>query len=195
MGVGLHRPVAGEVLAHRAHARLAEAGDEGAGQLGGHLRIAVEGAVADHRTHTVIEVEHRRVAEVDAMGAQLGGQHEAGAAGRLPSRRRIGAPGLAEAAHRRQPGKAVTEALHAAAFMVHRDHQARAHRPDRRRQRPQLARLGVVAGKQDHAADQRVLQDLALLGADFVADHVEHDGTGGAMGWLHGFSMTAKATT
>ena len=100
-----------------------------------------------------------------------------------------------ETFQRRQRAETFAEALHAAAFVVHRDHQARAHRPDRRRQRPQLAWLGVVAGKQDHAADQRVLQDLALLGADFVADHVEHDGTGGAMGWLHGFSMTAKATT
>jgi hypothetical protein len=79
--------------------------------------------------------------------------------------------------------------------VVHRDHQARAHRADRRGEGPQLAGLGVVAGKQDHAADQRVLQDLALFGGDFMGGHVEHDGAGRAMGWLHGFSMTAKATT
>ena len=52
-----------------------------------------------------------------------------------------------------------------------------------------LRRAGRIASK------SVVLQDLALFGADFMGGHVEHDGAGRAMGWLHGFSMTAKATT
>jgi hypothetical protein len=58
-----------------------------------------------------------------------------------------------------------------------------------------LVRLGIVARKQDHAADERMLEDLPLFRGDFIGSHVEHDGTGMGAGSLHGFSMTAKATT
>ena len=62
-------------------------------------RIAVEGAVADHAAAAVVEVEHRREAEVDAAGAQLGAEHVAGRARRLERAHGAGAG----AARRRRP--------------------------------------------------------------------------------------------
>ena len=129
------------------------------------------------------------------MGAQFCRQHEAGVTGLLLRRLRVGRPTLAQPAHGRQAGKAVTEALHAAAFVVHGNQQFRPRSADRRGERTQLFRLGVVAGKQDHSADQRMLENLALFRGDFIGGHVEHDGAGMGVGSLHGFSMTAKATT
>jgi hypothetical protein len=60
--------------------------------------IAVEGAVADDAAGAPVEVEHRREGQIDAAGAQLGGQHvtDAPRAGRAagiacPTARRGGA--------------------------------------------------------------------------------------------------------
>ena len=97
-------------------------------------RIAVERAVADHAACAVVEVEHRREAEIDAARAQLGGEHVAARTGRLERAHRAGAaaparivhPDLAERAHRRDLGEAVAaEALDAAAFVVDADEQVR----------------------------------------------------------------------
>ena len=110
MAVGADEAVAGEVLAAVVHARLQQALHQAAREHRDDARIAVEGAVADHAAAAVVEVEHRREAEVDAAGAQLGGEHVAGRARRLERAHRAGAaaaaavvhPHLAEHAHRRQ---------------------------------------------------------------------------------------------
>ena len=94
-------------------------------------RVAVEGAVADHAAAAVVEVEHRREAEVDAAGAQLGAEHVAGGGGGsiarmapVPRAAAVVHPHLAERAHRRQVREAVgAKALHAAAFVVDADQQ------------------------------------------------------------------------
>jgi hypothetical protein len=62
--------------------------------------------------------------------------------------------------------KPFAAALHAAAFVVDRDQQAGRSEWIAAHRAPAAAGL-VVARKQDHAADQRVLQDLALFGGDF----------------------------
>jgi hypothetical protein len=108
---------------------------------------------------------------------------------------RIGLPGFTKPTHRRQAGEAITKTLHAAAFVVDGNQHVGPRRTNGCGECAQLRGLGVVAAKQDDAADQRVLQDLALFSGDFIGSHVEHDRTGLGVGWLHGFSMTAKATT
>ena len=62
--------------------------------------------------------------------------------------------------------------------MIDRDHQLRPGSADRPGEGAQLRRLGIVAGKQDDAADKGMLQDLPLFGGDLVGSHVEHDGAG-----------------
>ena len=108
---------------------------------------------------------------------------------------RIGIPEGAESAHGRQARETVAEALYPAALVVNGDHQPRPQGADRRGEGAQLGRVRVISGKQDHAADEGMLQDVPLFGGQFEAGHVEHDRAGRAMGKLHGCSMTAKAST
>ena len=151
VAVGAHEAMAGEVLAAVVHARLQQAEAEALRQQRDDARIAMERAIADHAARAVVEVEHRREAEVDAAGAQLGAEHMAGSARRLERAHRAGAaaagtvvhPHLAEHAHRRQRGEAVgAEALHAAALVVDADEQVGA---DRLRLGDQLGELAAVA--------------------------------------------------
>jgi hypothetical protein len=123
--------------------------------------------VADHRARAVIEIEHRREAEVDAVRAQL---HADGA----PVLERRGLRGggiriplLAERAHRRNRAEARAKPLHAPALVVDRDQQRRiAQRVDVARERRERVRRRVVAREQDRAADERMAQSLAVRGAE-----------------------------
>ena len=82
---------------------------------------------------------------------------------------------MANRAQRRQLGEAAAEALHAPALVVHRHEQPRrAHRMDLAHQFLELPRVVVIAGEQDHRADQRVGQHAAVLGRELVAGHVHH---------------------
>ena len=102
----------------------------------------MERAVADDAARPVVEIEHRREAEIDAMRAEFATRACA------PSRRAsargggdIAVPQLAQRAHRRNGGEAFAKALHAAAFVIHGDQQRRiAERVDRRGQRSKLRR-------------------------------------------------------
>ena len=55
------------------------------------------------------------------------------------------------------------EALHPAAFVVDADQQVGPDRLDLRGQRGELGTVGPVAGKQDQATGQRVLQAAAIV--------------------------------
>ena len=142
----------------------------------------MERAVADHSARAVVEVEHRREAEVDAAGAQLGAEHVAGGARRLERPHRAGAgaaaavvhPHRAEAPHRRQRREAVAaEALDAAALVVDADEQVG---PDRLRLGDELGELqpvAPVAREQDDAAGQRMVETAAIVGVEREAGDVE----------------------
>ncbi|CFE02647.1 Uncharacterised protein [Bordetella pertussis] len=194
--IGAHEPMAGEMLAAGRHARQRQALRQRARQHGDHACVMVEGAIADHLAHAVVEVQYRREAEIDAAGAQLGGQHVAGL-GRQPHRRqRIAVPQLAQFLHGRQRGKAiVAKALHAAALVVHRDQQRLLARlVDGPRQRAQLPAIGEIAREQDHPAHQGVAQAALLVLGQRRAGHIHHDGTGrqDGLGFLlagHGSSL------
>jgi hypothetical protein len=125
MGIGDDKAVAGEMLADVGHAGAAQAGNQGAGERRHRGRIAMEGAVADDFAGAVVEIEHRREAEIDAASAQLGGQHIARGRCRVQGARGIAVPQRADRAHRRQHGKSMAEALHAATFVVDGDQQRR----------------------------------------------------------------------
>ena len=145
-------------------------------EIGHGLGTGVKGAVADDLADAAVEVEHRREAEIDPDGAQFG-RHQPAAG----LRQAAGALGVLvvdapEFADRRQRGKAVAKALHPPAFVVHRHQQLRlALGVDVAHQRLDLFGRLVVARKQDDAADQRMLEPLALLRDQFQPLHIEHD--------------------
>ena len=144
----------------------------------------MEGAVADDAAAAVVEVEHRREAEVDAAGAQLGAEHVAGGARRLEGAHGAGAaagvavvhPHLAERAHRRQRREAVAaKALDAAAFVVDADEQVGADRLDLGGELGELAAVAPVAREQDEAAGQRMGEAAPIVGVEGEAGDVEDD--------------------
>ena len=123
--VGEREAVTGKMLAHGAHAGVGEALDDRAGERADGVGVEMQRAVADHAASAVVEVEHRREAEVDAVRAELGADDVRRGARRLLRQVPVAVPEPAELAHRRDAAEAVAEALHPAAFMVDADRQCR----------------------------------------------------------------------
>ena len=201
--VGFGIAVTRKMLADATHARLRHAGHERLRERRDDERVAVESPVADDAAATVVEVEHRRETQIDAVREQLGGEHVARAARGFERCDMVALPEAPQAAHRRNAREAIgTKTLHPTAFMIDRDDQRRAaQRMDLGGQRQQLFRVAEVAREQDHAADQRVEQPLALFIRERKACDIEHhrpqrpDGGGRTGLESHRFSIRAKATT
>ena len=175
--VGLRVAVCGKVLAAVGHAGAQQAVHQALGQQGHHPWVAVEGAVADDGALAMVQVQHRGEAQVHAAGAQLAAQHIAAGGGGVGGTHRVLHPQLAQRAHRRQVGEAVgAKALHAAAFMVHRNQQVGADRLGLGGHGGELMAVVPVAAEQDQAAGQRMLQAAAVVGGEFGAGHVQDDG-------------------
>ena len=201
MAVGANEAVAGKVLAAVVHSGLQQAVHDAARQHRDDARIAVEGAVADHAAAAVVEVEHRREAQVDAAGAQLGGEHVAGRPRRFERAHGAGAgtavavvhPHLAEDAHRRQRREAVAaEALDAAALVVDADEQVGADRLHLGDQLGQLEAVAPVAREQDDPAGERMGETAAIVGVEGEAGDVEDDRRVGEVHRADSCSTTTK---
>jgi hypothetical protein len=80
-------------------------------QFGDNARLAVEGAVSNHSTLPIIHIEHRREAEINSRGPQLGSQVKTGRFGKMPGGRRMLIPDNAQLAHGGQSGEPFTKAL------------------------------------------------------------------------------------
>src|SRR2546428_12182690 len=155
MGIKRRKAVTRKVLADRRHARgresLHDAGAERADRVG----VEVQRAVADGRAGSVVEVEHRREAEIDAMGGKLRGDDVGGAARRLARRLAVAVPEPAELSHRRNRRETFAKSLYSPALVVDADRQRRLAQPlDVLGERAQLLWILVVARKQDHGADR-----------------------------------------
>ena len=74
--------------------------------------------VADHRARPVVEVQHRREAEVDTVRAELRGDDVGGAPRRLRRHLPVPIPQPSELAHGRDRGKTLAEALYPATLVV-----------------------------------------------------------------------------
>ena len=77
MRVASHVAVPWEMLAAVRHAGEQQAVHQALREHRHDARVAMERAIADHAARSMVEVEHRREAQVDAAGAQLGAEHEA----------------------------------------------------------------------------------------------------------------------
>ena len=137
--------------------------------------LRVERAVADDFADAVVEIHAGRERQVHAMRAQLGGHQPAHGAGQLQTLFGVEVIGMTDAPRRRQQRELRTEALHAPALLVHGHDQRRvAHRVDIGHQLAQLLRGLVVAREEDDAADERMAQDLAVLGRELEAGDIDH---------------------
>ena len=146
------------------------------GTIGDDARVGVEGAVADDGALAVVEVEHRREAQVDAAGTQLGGEHVAEGAGGIGGAHRVAHPQLAERARGRQRGEAVAaKALHAAAFVVGADEAVGADRLHLGDDLGELAAAFEVAREKHEAAGERVRQAPAIGGVEPDAGDVDDE--------------------
>ena len=175
MRVGLDKTVAREVLAAVAHASLQQAVHQTFGEQRDNARVAAECAVANHARFTIVQVQHRGKAEVNAAAAQLGRHHVTAGGGSIGGPELVFHPQRAQGAHGRQVGEAVGgTALHTAAFMVNADQQITAQAFDRGAQGTQLGPVLPIAAKQDQAAHQRIFQALTVslgqLGSSDIDD-------------------------
>src|SRR6266446_1160465 len=148
MGIERRKAVTRKVLADRRHARgresLHDAGAERANRFG----VEVQRTVADGRAGAVIEVEHRREAEIDAVGGQLRAHDVGGAARRLARRVAVAVPELAELSHRRNRREPFPKSLYAPAFVVYTDRQRRLTQAFQvLTQGEQLLRIVIIPGK------------------------------------------------
>ena len=119
--VGDGKAVTGEMLAHRRHAGVGEALHDGRREGADSVRVEMQRAVADHRARPVVEVQHRREAEIDAVRPELRTDDVGRAARRLLRERLVAVPQAPQVAHRRDGGEAIPEALHPPALVVDAD--------------------------------------------------------------------------
>ena len=132
----------------------------------------------------MVEIEHRRKAEIDAAGPKLGAEHVAGGARCLEGVHGAGTgaavavahPQLAQEPHWRQMGEAVAaKTLDATALVIDADQHVGSHRLDLGRELDELAPALPVAPEQDEATGQGVLQAAAVVGIERQAGDVEDD--------------------
>ena len=95
------------------------------GERADRVRVEVQRAVADHALRAVVEVEHRREAEVDAVRAELGADHVGRRARGLFRRSRSRSHSRPSSRIGGMRGEALAEALHPPAFVVDADRQRR----------------------------------------------------------------------
>ncbi|MNM90509.1 hypothetical protein D3C81_1027740 [compost metagenome] len=169
VGIRLGPAMSGEMLAGRRHARRMHATGERAGQLRSALRVALEGTAADHRAALVIEVEHRREAQVQSDRQHFGRHQPAALLGQA-----LGIGIVSNGAHRRQAHEALAQSLHPTPFLVDCQQQVRALGANGRAEFTHLTRVLDVAGEDDQAAHLGLAQDLAVLGGQPGAADVEH---------------------
>ena len=181
MRIGLDKAVARKMFAAAAHAALQQAMGQALGQQADHARVTRKSAVANHAAGAVVQVQHRRKAEVHAAGPQLRAQHIAAGARRAHRIQRTGLapclgcgqPHVAQGAHGRHVGKTIGfEALHAPAFVVHTNQQIWAQAFDAFAQGAELRAAFPVAAKQNQAAHQRVAQAFAVYRRQALACNI-----------------------
>jgi len=179
------------MLAAVGHTTLQQAVHQAFGQQRDDARVASKGAVANHAAFAVVEVQHRREAEVYAAGTQLGAQHVTAGGGGVGGGELVLDPALAQRAHGRQLGKAIAaKALHAPAFMVHADQEVFAHAFNLGAEVAELLAVFPVAGKQDDAASQRMPEAAAVGLVELEAGNVDDEG--GMLGHGNHFRVTLK---
>src|SRR5262245_24050959 len=109
------------MLAYSAHARLLEAPDQCARKLRDRLRVGVKRTVADNAAGAIIDVQHRRERQIDAVCSQLRGQNVARVDRKLASTAGMDIPCSAQCPHWRNRREALAKPLYPPPFVVDSD--------------------------------------------------------------------------
>ena len=172
------RPVAREVLGGRRHAGFPHPVRPRAGELRDRVGVGVESALPDHLAHLEIEVDAGGEGHVHPMRPQLRRHQPAERARQSHTGARLQVELVTDAARGGQEREAAAKALHAATFLVDRnDERWRAYGVNCAHQGRQLLRIEVVACEQDHTADERMAEQVALLRRDLRPGEIDHQGT------------------
>lgn len=138
----------------------------------------MEGTIADDLGHAVVEINDRCKREVHPDRAQFRAEQPAHLAGDIPCAVRVGIVAAAEEAHRRQHREVLAKTLDPPALVIDRDQQRRpAQGADLGDEARDLLAAVEVARKEDHRADERVLEHIAVLGQQRAAGNVDHQRT------------------
>ncbi len=123
VGVRLGVAMPREVLADRPHAGLREALHNARAERADRGGVEVQRAVTDDRAAAIVEVEHGREAEVDAVRGELRSDDIGDGPRRVARCAAVAIPQAPELAHRRNGREALAEALHPATLVVDADRQ------------------------------------------------------------------------
>ena len=155
-----------------------QSGDEGPQRGDGHIGNQVEGAFRDDRAVVPVEIQHRRETEIKPTGQHLTGEQPAGFPTQPGAKFWFPLADFAQPLHGGQFRIAVLQALDAAALLIYRQQQSG---PDLTHRGDQLLKCSPradVAIKKNDAADQRVAQQVTLLGGHRLSGQVQHHGAG-----------------
>jgi len=168
-----YRAVAGEMLERHRHAGQAHASLVGKPEFGDDLGTRIERARAD-RAIASRKIQHRREAQVDADRTHFAGHQPGVFLGTRQSLPRIGVVQGADPGQRGQLGETLAKALHGSAFLIDADEEfIAAQRADRIDQRRHRRARDEIALEQDHAADLRRGELLALGGGEFESGQAD----------------------
>ena len=178
--IGCDTPVPGKVLSHPVHSRLSHSREEFSGERGHDGGFVVKCAVANHRAHAAVEIEHRCKVEIHATRAQLDCCHPPrGARDPLPDLRVsiMEIPVLPSGGKGRE---SFSKSLHPTALVVDGNEQRRFPQfVDGITQPAQLLATAIVARKQDDASDAGMAQHVSLDIFELHARYTCHEGTEG----------------
>ena len=159
--------MAGDMLHDRQHSAIQHRFDHRAAQSGYDLRIAGEGAIADHPVRVFHrDIKQRYAIHIDAEGEKVFRNQSRIPVGAQPRVAGIVAIQIAEPLHRRTRLPVWRlEARDSTTFLVDQNRRARIRDgfAQRSHQRPDLLGIGNIAGEQDKTPRLRLPEEAALV--------------------------------
>ena len=159
----------GEMLAGRGHTCRAHATNKCSRQLCGALRIPLESAATNHGTALMIQIQHRRKAQIQPHRQYFGGHQPATVLGQD-----VGIGVIGNGAHRRQSYKTLTQTLHPPTLLIDSQEQIRTYRTNGGRHLSYLPRVLDIAPEQDQASHFGLTENLPILCSQPGAGDIQH---------------------
>jgi hypothetical protein len=166
------------MLPDRRHTRAVDPLHKSVRQPADAMRILVKRAIIDDAAAAIAQIEDRRKTEINTDGPQFRGHEPTALTREFESRGGVFVIDPADHGCRGQLGKAAAKALYAPAFVIDTDEQIRrSQRVKFRRKRAHLFRISLISRKKDHATNERMAQDVAILRRQGDAVKIGHQRT------------------
>ena len=172
-----HAAVSGIVFADGDHADVTQATAQGIGECYHDGRVGMQGAVADDFRDGVMQIQHRREAEINTELAQFISDDDTHRFRQLAGEQRAAVKTAAKRAHRGQGGEAFTETLHPPAFLINTDDGIWVLRADGGTEALELRRAAVIAAKKDDARTKRATKLRGFLREQHRSLNADNDCT------------------